>query len=306
MGCERGGSDFRGTGIAGVVLFTTLFAIALLGSIRSFTEKDQARTGWFSKKNYFIAVTLMAFLDLFRYYMMAIDDAYKCSAKTWVYGLHMFSNVAFFFSYSVICSIWQDTVGANASMFFFRKSFLLLMNCLFMVITIIGFGFCVSSDTIFEFFNNNYYTFYTIFSAVKNLVFYAAIFWSGNEIMRPLRNVQDLAERSDETEEEGCRKGRFRAIMRKLQAILCVVFLSAVLRVIMLIIKFAILHGGAHVSWYTGPIWWLLSDFIPRLLPTYAFMFIMFGSVLRANRSSKLQQHGVSDKDDKEISGRNS
>mmetsp|Transcript_6814 Transcript_6814/g.11261 ORF Transcript_6814/g.11261 Transcript_6814/m.11261 type:complete len:311 (+) Transcript_6814:175-1107(+) len=310
MGCERGGSDFRGTGIAGVVLFTILFAIALLGSVRSFTDKGDTRIGWFSKKNYFVAVTVMAFLDLFRFYMMAIDDAYKCSSKTWVYGLHMFANVAFFFSYSVICSIWQDTVGAKASMFFFRKSILLLMNCLFMVITIIGLAFCVTSGTIFDFFNNDYYTFYTIFSAAKNLVFFAAMFWSGHEIMRPLRNVENLAERSDETEEEVIKKARFRTIMRKLQAILCIVFLSALLRIIMLIIKFAILHGETSVSWYTGPVWWLLADFIPRLLPTYAFMFIMFGSVLTgmggAKRSTDVPHPGISDSDNKEISERNS
>mmetsp|Transcript_6815 Transcript_6815/g.11265 ORF Transcript_6815/g.11265 Transcript_6815/m.11265 type:complete len:153 (+) Transcript_6815:175-633(+) len=113
MGCERGGSDFRGTGIAGVVLFTILFAIALLGSVRSFTDKGDTRIGWFSKKNYFVAVTVMAFLDLFRFYMMAIDDAYKCSSKTWVYGIPFSSKHSQIFSKLLSLLIFLGSFRTN-------------------------------------------------------------------------------------------------------------------------------------------------------------------------------------------------
>jgi len=40
-------------------------------------------------------------------------------------------------------------------------------------------------------------------------------------------------------------------------------------------------HACILLYRYTGPFWWLLADFIPRVLPTSAFMFIMFGSILR-------------------------
>eukprot|EP00466_Bigelowiella_natans_P011442 jgi/Bigna1/140100/aug1.54_g14808 len=105
--CNNGGADFKFTGTLGSFLFCILVLIALSGFLKT---PSTAHGKWFTaKQNYFLAVFLMATLDLPRYLVVAIDNDYGCSRKTWIYALHMLANAFFFSSYSIICSLWQET-----------------------------------------------------------------------------------------------------------------------------------------------------------------------------------------------------
>jgi len=116
---------------------------------------------------------------------------------------------------------------------------------------------------------------YTVIDAGKNLLFFSMISYSGYMILKPLWDHRSRTDSIDETTEH-----RFKSIMIKLELLLLACFISSMLRFGMLIYKVTILDAGVSGSWYTGPVWWLLSDFIPRLLPSVGFMTIMFGSVL--------------------------
>eukprot|EP00467_Chlorarachnion_reptans_P002773 CAMPEP_0114503670 /NCGR_PEP_ID=MMETSP0109-20121206/9775_1 /TAXON_ID=29199 /ORGANISM="Chlorarachnion reptans, Strain CCCM449" /LENGTH=292 /DNA_ID=CAMNT_0001681721 /DNA_START=211 /DNA_END=1089 /DNA_ORIENTATION=+ len=241
---------------------------------------------WFTEKqNYFIAVSLMSSLDLPRYYMMAIDNQYACSRQTYAYGLHMLANAAFFSSYSIICSMWQNSVGSGNRITLFRKRTLAIFNVVFLLICVIAFGICLSKDTLYDFFHTRFYSFYTVVTASKNLFFFSALMWSGYEILKPLWATRQTGHRVDHEIEV-----RFERLMTRLEILICVVFLSGLLRFVMLCMKLAILDGGENPRWYTGPVWWTLSDFAPRLIPSVGFMTLMFGSVLVGKRTARNDQ----------------
>mmetsp|Transcript_28173 Transcript_28173/g.45848 ORF Transcript_28173/g.45848 Transcript_28173/m.45848 type:complete len:251 (+) Transcript_28173:560-1312(+) len=217
----------------------------------------------------------MCALELPRYCIMALEDEYKCSAKTWIYSLHMIANAVFFCSYSIICSLWQDSVGASSKVALFRAPVLILLNGSFFVLCAVGFVLCLRAKDMFEFFKTDFYAVYTVIDAGKNLLFFSMISYSGYMILKPLWDHRSRTDSIDETTEH-----RFKSIMIKLELLLLACFISSMLRFGMLIYKVTILDAGVSGSWYTGPVWWLLSDFIPRLLPSVGFMTIMFGSVL--------------------------
>jgi hypothetical protein len=170
------------------------------------------------KRAYFILVSAMAFADLFRYFALAIDDNYKCSPDTWTYAFHMLGNAAFFGtvslkgqlcvenhlpnahvpslthscmsfsgSYSVICHMWQNSVGANTTIFLFRRNWLVGLNVLFLILSIVGMGLCIASDNNYTFFHTDFYIAYSLTAALKNLMFFVVIAWSGSRIVRPIR-----------------------------------------------------------------------------------------------------------------------
>ncbi|GAB5364695.1 hypothetical protein AAMO2058_000991900 [Amorphochlora amoebiformis] len=276
------GGHHAGTGIAGIVLFTIVLLVSILAIFRlPLLEKGK----WFEpKQNYFWFVAFTCILDVPRYWMMALDDTYTCSSKTWTYSLHLLGNAAFFSSYSIICAMWQDSVGAGKKIFLFTKPVLAFLNVLFLLLCIVGAGLCVTYPTIIAFFTSVFYSIYTIISAGKNVFFFSMIVWSGYSILKPLQEAR--AHGHDEMLNE-----RFRSIMIKLLSLMVVCAITGTLRFLMLLTKIAILHQKFSGRGYTGPFWWLLSDFIPRIIPTVSFMIIMFGSLLigrHQHRPSKL------------------
>jgi len=301
--CAAGGGDFRLTGIAGAVLFTAVFFVALYGFGRvAYVEGDAScnrlcnlpflpfarqqnggadprevslRLIPTSKQAYFILIALMCALDLPRYCVMALENEYMCSARTWTYSLHMLANAVFFCSYSIICSLWQNSIGSSSKMALFQTPVLLRLNGSFLLLCIAGFVLCLRAKNIFDFFKTVFYTVYTVVDAGKNLFFFSVISWSGYMIIKPLWDHRARVDSIDETTEH-----RFKSILVKLELLLLACFISSTLRFGMLIYKVTILDASVRGSWYTGPVWWLLSDFIPRLLPSVGFMVIMFGSVL--------------------------
>jgi len=215
--------------------------------------------------------------------MMAIDDKYACSSKMWVYALHLLANAAFFGSISIICSMWQNSVGSGKKTVIFSRPVLIVVNCIYLVLVLLLFGLCFTYDDLHDFFRSPAFIIYSMITALKNLFFFSAIVLSGLRILRPLMEAQRHGS-DDEM------SSKFRGIMLKLVTLIGACTISALLRFVMLCIKIAILSEdySSDIS-FTGPEWWLLADFIPRALPSIGFSVIMFGSILtgRATEESK-------------------
>mmetsp|Transcript_360 Transcript_360/g.445 ORF Transcript_360/g.445 Transcript_360/m.445 type:complete len:337 (+) Transcript_360:97-1107(+) len=282
--CNNGGADFKFTGTLGSFLFCILVLIALSGFLKT---PSTAHGKWFTaKQNYFLAVFLMATLDLPRYLVVAIDNDYGCSRKTWIYALHMLANAFFFSSYSIICSLWQETVGGGNKIIIFTRPMLVTLNAIFFLISLVGVWVCVHQETIFDFFETTFYVVYTVFTACKNLFFFSAISWSGFQLLWPLYK---LGRSNQHIQDENLSNvaAQLRPLMFKIKVLVAVVSISGVLRFIMLCIKISILDesSSSSSSWFTSPAWWVFDDFLPRLLPTSGFMLLMFGSVLVRHKS---------------------
>jgi len=285
LDCNPSVNQYRGIGIAGIVLFTGVLVIAAWGFYRA---PKISKAWWTPQQNYFLAAAVVMILDLPRYYLMAVTEEYMCSTETWTYSLHILANAAFFVSYSVICSLWQTMVGPDKKIFLFTTPVLVSLNVIFLALCIAGASYCATFHTIFDYFETTFYTVYTIISGLKNLFFFGVILWSGVGILRQIKDSQEPGARVD---------SELHSIVRKLQILLVASFIAIIFRFIALCIKLAILHEEFSGRWYTGPAWWVFSDFIPRLLPLVGFMFIMFGSTLfgksPGTRMEEKKQGGV-------------
>mmetsp|Transcript_31609 Transcript_31609/g.44014 ORF Transcript_31609/g.44014 Transcript_31609/m.44014 type:complete len:342 (+) Transcript_31609:71-1096(+) len=284
--CE-GGGDFTFTGALGTFLFCILILIAFSGFLRT----PRAAGGkWFTaKQNYFLAVLVMATLDLPRYLIVAMDNEYGCSRKTWIYALHMLANAFFFSSYSIICSLWQETVAGGRKITLFTRPVLVTFNGIFFFFSLFGVWVCVHQETIFDFFETTFYAVYTVLTACKNLFFFAAISWSGFQILLPLYMVRCGSGLEENDENVPNLAAHLKPIIFKIKVLVVVVSISGLLRFIMLCIKISILDSTSSSYWFTSPAWWVFDDFVPRLLPTAGFMLLMFGSVLVRHKSQVVQ-----------------
>lgn len=281
----RAGNCARETHCVAPRQFTIVLCVSLVGMYKS-RWADISIRDISPKALYFVFVALMAFLDLFRYWTLAIDDRYKCSGKTWVYGLHMLANSAFFASYSVICFLWQNSVAVDQNLYVFGRKQLASFNAFFLIFSLAGVGVCEQSDNLEDFFHSGFFAGYTVITATKNLTFFTVILWSGLKVQSKIKESRSIANQTDETMSE-----RFSSILRRLNVILVACVVATITRCIMLVIKLLMLRGEIDGKMFGDFWWWALSDFTPRLLPTACFMTLMFGSLLTQRRKPSMKQY---------------
>jgi hypothetical protein len=190
---------------------------------------------------------------------------------------------------------------------------LIASNVLFDIIDIIALCWCASEPNLKDYFKSTEYLAFNTIEGLKNIVYFGVLFYHGVLLLRKLwnhsyeermrgssvskvvHNYFDGFRRTSSSNYEDfdsssgpSRISRsvndkdaavFLTVVVRLTLVLFLCFLCFSLRVAMEIVKivFSTYPGGITTESFThnGVAWFFCSDFIPRVIPSLAFMYLM-------------------------------
>jgi len=208
------------------------------------------------------------------------------------------------------CSVLE--VGTYFS-FLYSKYGLIASNVLFDIIDIIAFCWCASESSLKDYFKSTEYLAFNTIEGLKNIVYFGVLFYHGVLLLRKLWNhsyeermrgssVNKVVhnyfdgfkmisgsnyEEFEATAPNDEDPAVFLPVVVRLTIALFLCFLCFSLRVAMMIVKIVYYRNPRGISTksftHNGVAWYFGSEFIPRVIPSLAFMYLM--------RKKKKQQH---------------
>lgn len=273
--------EYIAVGVMGIFIIT-----ALLG-VTSFSMYTGMKPG---TELFFLFSLSMCILEYPRYFTMAITNSYESKIA---YSIHLTATIAFFASFSIVCRHWSSLLNMDhLSVKLYGTKELLIANIFFAVLDIISISLCMASPSLQEFFNSPGFLFITLVEALKNLAYSSFIWYYGLRLVMPLWefsrqeriNAQEdyslgLSKFIWRTLTGDSNENVFTIVVMRLTAVLTAAAFCFLLRICMLLAKIIVLHSSAQITNRSfslfGVTWFVFADFIPRVVPTLAFIYLM-------------------------------
>ena len=293
-------SEYIAVGVLGLLLCSLILVSALV-------------TIWFGirsgiTKLFFASLALMAVLEYPRYIELFASGHYDSKVA---YSIHILAGNFFFLAFSIVCQQWATLleIGVYAKMFYGSNG-IFIANVVFLTIDVISMSLCLTSPSLLNFFRSPAFTVFSCIEAVKNFTYTAVLSYNGILLIQRLWNcsqsecqrtsvfrelklccsccsaVNDdaalavgFSSSSEPTLHVAPPEALFLNVVMRLTMVLVLSTVCFLLRVAMLIVKIVAIHTNCAVTNPSfalfGVLWSLLSDFIPRVLPSLAFMYLM-------------------------------
>jgi hypothetical protein len=280
--------EFLITGLFGAALYIFLATIILSVLLKHPKNK-------FSKI-FFLSMLLVCLFEIPRFLSIAITTNYQSKL---FYIFHLFSSIFFFGSFTIVCLQWSSLLklGTYISVIYSFKG-VLISNILFILIDFIAMIICGLSSSLHSFFRSAFFEWFTFIDTFKNLLYSSLLFFYGVKLILKFYRYNSLeisyhffqsdltpitssatSSSLPSTINYGQRKTAFGIALKKLTIVLFVTTVCFFVRVMMLIVKLIALRGDLLMSSPTVPlfgfVWFLLSDWIPRCIPSFAFVYLM-------------------------------
>ena len=192
--------------------------------------------------------------------------------------------------------------------FLYSKYGLIVSNVLFDILDIFALCWCASEPNLKDYFESIEYLAFNSLEAIKNIVYFGVLFYHGVLLLRKLwnhsyeermqgssvskvvhnyfdgfrisgSNYDDFDSSSGPPIANDKDTTVFLTVVVRLTIVLFLCFLCFSLRVAMEIVKIVYSRhpGGITTESFThnGVAWFFCSDFIPRVIPSLAFMYLM-------------------------------
>lgn len=270
--------EFLLTGLFGAAIYIFLATIILYALLKQPKNK-------FSKY-FFIFMLIVCFFEIPRFLSIAITTNYQSKL---FYIFHLISSIFFFAGFTIVCLQWSSLLklGNYVSIVYSFKG-VLISNAIFTIIDIIAMIVCGTSSSLHSFFRSIFFEWFTFLDTFKNLLYSSLLFFYGIKLIikfyryNTIELTYNIFQSDLITEQNtpyGQRKTAFGIALKKLTIVLFLTTLCFFIRVMMLIFKIIALRGNMMMSSPTVPlfgfIWFTLSDWIPRCIPSFAFVYLM-------------------------------
>jgi hypothetical protein len=261
-----------------------------------------------SSQRFYLCILAMSLFELPRFIDMFVNMKYSNSLY---YSMHCISNVFFFAAFSIICYQYQLLLQMGS---YFRMIYgvngLLASNVFFGLVDLLAIFACLYTTSLQDFFDSTGFVALTFIEGVRNCVYSLLLSYFGIKLLyrlkhykslslsernrsasttNPLLNTNNTSSTSpmltnnqsldrQSTLNSNKSPNIFSKALKRLTIVLTITTACFLLRVIMLIIKMIALHTTSTITGENftlfGIGWFILSDFIPRALPSSLFMFL--------------------------------
>lgn len=292
--------EYVAVGVLGLLFYIVIFISALV------TICFGIRSG--ITRLFFASLAVMSVLEYPRYIELFASGHYDSKVA---YSIHILAGNFFFLAFSIVCQQWATLleIGVYAKMFYGSNG-IFIANVVFLVIDIVSMSLCLTSPTLLDFFRSPAFTVFSCIEAVKNFTYTAVLSYNGIQLICRLWNYSQgerqhtsvfrelklccnccgsvgddaalavgFPSSSDPTVLVAPPEALFLNVVLRLTMVLVLSTVCFLLRVAMLIVKIVAIHTDRAVTTSSFPLfgvlWSLLSDFIPRVLPSLAFMYLM-------------------------------
>lgn len=225
---------------------------------------------------FFVCMTLTCVLEEPRFIVMAVTRSY--SSRT-TYVCHLLASAAFFAGFSCVCYQWKGLLrlGTYSRLVYSAKG-IVIVNTIFGCIDVIAVLACAFSSSLQNYFRSAIFTAFTLLDALKNVVFAAYLSYYGLRLIFRFRRFHMVEKKTTNS----AARTVFSIALHRLTVALVISTLCFMLRVTMLAIKIIALHYNGSVTSpgvpLFGLLWFSAADFIPRGLPSLAFISLMMYS----------------------------
>mmetsp|Transcript_20843 Transcript_20843/g.29977 ORF Transcript_20843/g.29977 Transcript_20843/m.29977 type:complete len:415 (-) Transcript_20843:76-1320(-) len=264
--------EFLVTGLFGTFLY--LLLAAYIGVALRKSPKNE----W--TKIFFILMLLMCVFEVPRFLVIAVKMEY---ASRSLYIVHIVSSMFFFGAFSVVCVQWSGLLklGVYISIVYSMGG-LLTANVVFGLSDLVAIIMCGLSSSLHDFFKSSFFEAYTFIDTIKNLMYSGFLAFYGVKLIVKFYRYSSIelnqrlfADRAS----DGNQSSVFSTALSRLTGVLVTVTICFMVRVCMLILKTVALHSERTVSSPTAPLfgflWFCASDFVPRCVPSFAFVYLM-------------------------------
>lgn len=258
------------TGIFGIGLYSVILYLSIASAWVGFKSK--------STRRFFGSIGLMALLEIPRYFDLAIDASYTSRI---CYSFHIIAGIFFFLGFSIVCRQWSGLLQLGS---YFRMVYgyhgLIISNVSFAVIDFVAIVFCLMSGSLDGFFFSVAFVVITLVEGIRNSIYSGFLTYYGLKLVKRFWHFSRLERQvsrryccyiSDDQV--------FTRVVLRLTGVLFLTTLCFVFRMTMLVAKMAELHSPKELTSPSFPLfgfWWFtFSDFIPRAVPSLAFIFLM-------------------------------
>lgn len=268
---EPSRTEYVATGVFGIFIYGVILYLSVSSAMVGFKSK--------STKRFFGSIILMSLLELPRYFALAIDRSY--TSRT-CYCFHLIAGIFFFLGFSIVCRQWSGLLQLGS---YFRMVYgyhgLIVSNVSFAIVDFVAVGICASSASLSGFFSSIPYLVITFIEGFRNIVYSAFLSYYGLKLVRRFWRFSRLERQL--TRRYCCLRVNddqvFTKVVLRLTSVLVLTTICFLFRVTMLTAKMAELQSDQELTTpdFTlfGFLWFSCADFIPRALPSLAFIFLM-------------------------------
>lgn len=274
-------SEYIFTGTVGICVYSLILYLSIASAWVGFKSK--------STRRFFGSIGIMALLELPRYFDMAVDGTYNSRV---CYSFHIVAGVFFFLAFSIVCRQWSGLLQLGSySRMVYGYNGLVISNVSFAIADFIAIIFCLTSRSLDGFFFSMAFVVITFIEGLRNCVYSGFLSYYGLKLVRRFWHFSRL-------ERQVSRRyccyiaddQVFTRVVLRLTSVLVLTTLCFLCRMTMLVAKMAELHSPKELTTpaFTlfGFWWFVFSDFLPRALPSLAFIFLM-----RTKRPAREQVH---------------
>lgn len=274
-------SEYIFTGTVGICVYSLILYLSIASAWVGFKSK--------STRRFFGSIGIMALLELPRYFDMAVDGTYNSRV---CYSFHIVAGVFFFLAFSIVCRQWSGLLQLGS---YFRMVYgyngLVISNVSFAIADFIAIIFCLTSRSLDGFFFSMAFVVITFIEGLRNCVYSGFLSYYGLKLVRRFWHFSRLERQV--SRRYCCYVADdqvFTRVVLRLTSVLVLTTLCFLCRMTMLVAKMAELHSPKELTTpaFTlfGFWWFVFSDFLPRALPSLAFIFLM-----RTKRPARDQVH---------------
>lgn len=258
------------TGTFGILLYSGILYLSIASAWAGFKSK--------STRRFFGSIGIMALLELPRYFDLAVAGDYTSRV---CYSFHIVAGIFFFLSFSIVCRQWSGLLQLGS---YFRMVYgyhgLIISNASFALVDFVAVVFCLTSKSLDQYFFSLAFVVVTFVEGFRNCVYSGFLTYYGLKLVKRFWHFSRLERQV--TRRYCCYIADdqvFTRVVLRLTGVLFLTTMCFVFRMTMLVAKMAELHSPQELtstSFTLFGFWWFaFSDFIPRALPSLAFIFLM-------------------------------
>jgi hypothetical protein len=265
---EPSPAEYFVVGIVGSICFLLVGMVA----VYSFYRGNRNEMTYY----FFVCMILTCILEEPRFIVMAATKSY--SSRT-TYVCHLLASAAFFAGFSCVCYQWKGLLhlGTYSRLVYSAKG-IVVVNTIFGCIDIIAVMGCSFSTSLQSYFLSPIFTAFTLLDALKNVIFAAYLSYYGLRLIFRFRRFHMVEKKTTNS----TARTVFSIALHRLTVALVISTLCFMLRVTMLAMKIIALQYNGSVTSpgvpLFGLLWFFAADFIPRGLPSLAFISLMMYS----------------------------
>lgn len=272
--------EYLATGVVGILIYTLIVYLSVQSIVLGIKSK--------STKRFFIAIIIMSTLEFPRYVCLAVQENYSSKVA---YSFHILAGIFFFIAFSIVCRQWSGLLQLGS---YFNAIYglngLLVANITFAVVDILSVVMCAMSPTLFDYFSSTGYEIVTFIEGIRNCVYAVFLSYYGVKLVRRFWHFSILEQQVAAQKRgsamfgflltaNGTEGNVFTKVVLRLTSVLVLTTVCFTSRVCMLMAKMIAIHSNLLLTspdfTMYGMLWFIFADFIPRAVPSLAFIFLM-------------------------------